>query len=326
MKNRLKYLDAISGVMIVHMIAFHIFQAGKPGISANIMSPLSFFMFWFFYKSGMMNDGKKDCRVIIGNGFRKLLIPYFIFNVIGYVIWSAKQLQLGFCLEEIGKKTIYDFCYSATLPGNIALWFLPTLLVVQVLFCLARLAPPENKERRFSIFVLLLVFCYYIRDERFFCPCYIKNISLGLAAYIFGFVLKDKQNTLFVLCLSCMTYVAVLLFYPSSINFMENKIINGNYVLAIMYSFAGCILINNIMMRFFPNGINVLNYIGKKSMDYYAPHMIVLTLCLFTPLCLVPYIKILQCCMCIVILPLISEAVERFGVEWIFGRKNIKKK
>ena len=28
MKNKLKYLDAISGVMIVHMIAFHIFQAG----------------------------------------------------------------------------------------------------------------------------------------------------------------------------------------------------------------------------------------------------------------------------------------------------------
>lgn len=319
MKQRLPYLDAVGGLMIVHMIAFHIFQAGKPGFVADFMNPLSFFMFWFFYKSGMMSE-KRDWRTIIHHGLKKMLVPYFIFNIVGYAVWTIKQEQIGCCLNEIADETFHTFLYSATLPGNIALWFLPSLLVVQVLFSCSNLTPPENKKRRYAIIVLALVFCFYLSEEYISCPCYIKNIPLGLAVYIFGYIMKNKQGTSLFFFLSAIIYIIILLLKPSSINFMENKVINGNYILAIIYSFAGCILINNLMMRLLPNGISLLNCVGKKSMDYYAPHMIVLTLCLFTPLCLVPYIKYLQCCACVVILPLFSVAVERLGCEWIFGK------
>lgn len=53
--NRKSYIDQVSGVLILYMILYHILQWSglKYVIDSYWMYPLSFFMFWFFYKSGM---------------------------------------------------------------------------------------------------------------------------------------------------------------------------------------------------------------------------------------------------------------------------------
>lgn len=57
-------------------------------------------------------------------------------------------------------------------------------------------------------------------------------------------------------------------------------------------------------------------------MDFYVLHMIILTLCLFVPPICVPWIKEIQCLMCVILLPAFSIYAERCKMGWIFGKRN----
>ena len=64
--NRATYIDQISGLLIVYMILYHIFQwcDKRDFCHSYRMQPLSFFLFWLFYKSGMFYREKhvrKSC-------------------------------------------------------------------------------------------------------------------------------------------------------------------------------------------------------------------------------------------------------------------------
>lgn len=152
-------------------------------------------------------------------------------------------------------------------------------------------------------------------------PYYSENIPLGLSAYSFGYLTREYlyKPSVFFLALCC--YMGILILFPSSISFRENEVIgDGSYMLAIVFSLAGCIVINNVFKRFVPHRCPVLYWIGCRTMDFYVPHMIVLTLCLFSPRVCVSWLKEIQCLMCIIILPLFSVCVNRYGLGWIFGK------
>ena len=61
-------IDNITGILIIYMILYHIIQwRGMNNIlSSYWMLPLSFFMFWFFYKSGMLYKDKTCKEVLLG--------------------------------------------------------------------------------------------------------------------------------------------------------------------------------------------------------------------------------------------------------------------
>ena len=66
--TRVIYIDQISGLLIIYMIVYHILQwCDLNYINRSYwMLPLSFFMFWFFYKSGMFYKEKTCNEIIIG--------------------------------------------------------------------------------------------------------------------------------------------------------------------------------------------------------------------------------------------------------------------
>lgn len=70
MKQRDSSIDNISGLLIIYMILYHIFQMSgfRNAIHSNGMLPLSFFMFWFFYKSGMFYKEKTCKEILLGGG------------------------------------------------------------------------------------------------------------------------------------------------------------------------------------------------------------------------------------------------------------------
>lgn len=61
-------IDNIAGILIIYMIVYHIFQwCDLSDINRSYcMLPLSFFMFWFFYKSGMFYKEKTCKEVLLG--------------------------------------------------------------------------------------------------------------------------------------------------------------------------------------------------------------------------------------------------------------------
>ena len=68
--ERFDSIDAISGCMIIYMIVYHVFQWCNL-CSYNdtiVMHLLSFFMFCFFFKSGMFYKAKCNKELIYGGG------------------------------------------------------------------------------------------------------------------------------------------------------------------------------------------------------------------------------------------------------------------
>lgn len=69
---RQAYVDQVSGLLIVYMILYHLLQwSGLNYVNeTGWMLPLSFFMFWFFYKSGMFCKDKTCKEILFGGGVK----------------------------------------------------------------------------------------------------------------------------------------------------------------------------------------------------------------------------------------------------------------
>lgn len=67
--QRVAYIDQISGLLIVYMIVGHAFAFCdmREIMQTHLMQILGFFMFWFFYKSGMFYR-EKSCSEITKRG------------------------------------------------------------------------------------------------------------------------------------------------------------------------------------------------------------------------------------------------------------------
>lgn len=68
--SRQSRIDAVAGLMIIYMILYHIFQwCDLREVNRSYwMQPISFFMFWFFYKSGMFYKERTCREILLGGG------------------------------------------------------------------------------------------------------------------------------------------------------------------------------------------------------------------------------------------------------------------
>ena len=65
--DRQNFLDGLAGLLIIDMILGHI--VGFAGSTdSSWLQPLSFFMFWFYFKSGMFYRPKERMQIIMGGG------------------------------------------------------------------------------------------------------------------------------------------------------------------------------------------------------------------------------------------------------------------
>lgn len=124
-------LDWISGLLILHMIIGHI--AGWVEMDYPVNNILFFFMPWFFFKGGMFHR-HKEWKVELNKSFKRLIIPFIVFSIIGQAIWTIRLL----CLHETDIVKYIGFpgtfiLYGA-FHGNAPLWFLFSLFIVRIAF------------------------------------------------------------------------------------------------------------------------------------------------------------------------------------------------
>lgn len=70
MTKRIDYLDSLGGLLICYMMLSHIlyFELVNFTIESIWLEPLRFFMFWFFFKSGMFYVLKERRQIVAGGG------------------------------------------------------------------------------------------------------------------------------------------------------------------------------------------------------------------------------------------------------------------
>ena len=275
--GRLKFIDEISGLLIVDMIIMHCFH--NAGLMHSklytITYPLYFLMPWFFYKSGLffVHNSNKE---VVENGIRRLLVPYVVFSLVGFLIHTMRML---FCPEFDWFKYMFMQCEllikDLTLKGNDPVWFLPLLFVVKCLY--------NALSRKINIAVVSIMcicifnFLYYSHYDY---PYYLASIPAGLLFYLMGYNLKEVQYNKVIVFLSFTIYLFAGLCGWIIVDMHWNLSNRGSYYLWIPTSLAGIILINNIFSHL-PINVSILDWIGKNAMCFFVTHWLIIELVLF---------------------------------------------
>ena len=129
-KSRIDYFDIAKGIGIILVII------GHSGFAGDFWGCFiaSFHMPLFFIISGMLsnlkNEKEQDTRALIEKKIRGLMIPYISFSIIYIVIYI-----ISLCTGAIDiKDFVQSIIYMLTLYGDSTLWFLPALLLGELIF------------------------------------------------------------------------------------------------------------------------------------------------------------------------------------------------
>ena len=279
--KRIEWIDVAKGISIILVVYGH---TGFDGVFSDWLK--SFRMPFFFIVSGILFNYKKYPSISNFLNRRKatILRPYIIFSVIVF-LW-LKLLN-----------STYSPSFSEIYSGWIsyALWFIPVLLMSQILYYYIR--------RYFNGFLLLIsllitgligfIFHYYnihlwFKIEVVFTACFyygIGNISKGILIKVFN---QLKLNTIFIITI--ITFIISLFATKRSSSILDlcfNEL--GDLRFSIIIALSGtlfmiCVAVILCNSRFYISKILVkcFLYTGKNSYIILAFHQVIsLTLIAF---------------------------------------------
>ena len=129
-KERYAEIDLLKGIGIVLMIMGHV-PFGK-----NVIQVIYIFhMPLFFIMSGFLYRKKDNWVLAIEKWFKRLILPYFIFSIMGYCLWfiEIKPTTVNQMIQPI--KSIF-WMNTDGMPINGAIWYLTATFVVFLLYCI----------------------------------------------------------------------------------------------------------------------------------------------------------------------------------------------
>ena len=324
-KTRCDYLDEISGLFIIHMILWHCFQnAGMMDCSVyRILSRLFFFfMPWFFYKSGIFFNPQKTFKEIVSAGFKRLLIPFISFFLMGLLCWMVHLFfTSGLSVTAAVVNPMKELLLYGSCNGNLALWFLLTLFFVRILYWIVSKVPCSSVVQIVVLFGLV-VLCSNFGPHK---PYYVGNTFLGLFFFSLGRATFSplqgeggKRNLL--IAVSGFVWLSVVLFDWTRGDARTNA--GRLYEGWLLASVAGILAVNFLGAKK-NRKLGILSKIGRSSMVYFVVHwplIILIKAFLVDLLGWENHLKVL-CVMIfflLISLPLISWFVNR-KMKWIVG-------
>lgn len=285
MKNyRDSSLDAIGGLFIIYMIIGHAFQWSSTTKDlfykwSGYFLPM--FLSWFFFKSGMFYKRPANVKSAISKWTKNLLIPYLIYSIVGEIVfWIRLYQQSVLDWRSIIFDPIRGIVFSGSLDGNMPLWFLLSLFLVKVVVATAEKYKVKKKVLFLAaIFVsgggtILIQYIHHI-------PCTLLSTALGVVFYLAGAYLRDKQYNKSVVIVSFLIFFALQILIPSNFDFRADVEVNGYWMVYVISSLTGIIVINNLFKWKFLQ-LPFFTSIGRNSMDYYCFHWI-----LFSIVCII---------------------------------------
>lgn len=318
--NRLEYdttwqkdLDCVHGLMIIHMMFYHICGSAiyETDYYYPIVHTLSFFMAWFFFKSGMLFK-KRAIADVIKRGFKRFIVPALFFSIVGYLCYL-----LVIHPTTTFKDEIYFVYEIGAFKGIAPIWFLLSLFCVQIIYTV--LMQFGIKPAYIAVFALGFLFFNKFMGFR---PLWMYNIPLGLMFFSLGQFLKKLQYDKFVV-IGCLIVYLGFFFVHTRIDFLYGLF--KPFVIAIPWTLAGCILINVIFKSYPKLCISPLVFFRVHAMEFLCTHMIAITLIEGTvqnfdlPVSIVAF-KFIAFAFYVFALSMILYYFKLKHIQWLFGR------
>ena len=273
-RERLRYYDLISGLNLIRIIVMHIFQfSGNyyDTVFSFYMQVTFFFLPWFYFKAGYFySNPKNGTKAYLIDKTKRLLLPFFIFTIIGFLI--ALPFELRDSTRPLWRIFLSPFYamlrWGNGGNGNLPLWFLLSLFFTLTGFLFL------NKFKLKWIIILFPVIGYVLYLYDVVLPLGLSNVFLAIfflaAGNIYRHKIENKKFGPLLLGAAIGIYGFTQLFCFSSLDFRTNAVTSGNYFIYVISILAGLLLVYQIGKRI--NYIKPINYIGENSIVYFVAH------------------------------------------------------
>lgn len=267
--KRINYLDCIRGFALLLVILGHIYIYTNP-IKVWIYS---FHMPLFFIISGFLWSNKNiDIKITIIKRFKALIIPYILFGLVFFILRSNLNSSINLSLK--------NYIFSLLTTSNLgALWFLPSLFIIEVMFSVLNKLKIHDSVR---IIITLILFFIGLNGNKYYTSIYIIVIYRSLVG--FGFFVLGKYIFKYIKNIK-VSYIVIFFMLLVNVNLsLKNSCVDlwglafNNKVLyvvcSILGSFTTILFFKNISSKF--ENISLLNYVGINSLIIMSTHQLIL--------------------------------------------------
>ena len=273
-------IDALSGLMILGVVFVHVMSWSglENALLYTIVEYLIFYrMPYFFYKSGMFYKATSDRKAIIGGG--KLLWLFVKFSLIAHIvncIFLAINDNLTFVTAI--KQPFKTILTQGTIGSNLPLWFLTTFFCAKVIF---NFFCSRNCKSWIIAFVtgIIGVLSFNMNEMALLSinlPLYFYSINIAIFFMACGATFRNFHGRIDVLLVSTILYVICAILCHSRVDVFENELLEGNYVIWMLSSIAGIIVITRFFKILYKKyKFPILTFINNNALELFASHWII---------------------------------------------------
>ena len=270
-KERLNYLDLAKGFGIFAITLGHIY-------SNNFIRTwlCSFHLSLFFIISGILirhtNIDERSFKDAVIVRFKRLIIPYFYFEVLAILIWMLLNNKINLITF---KWSIMDTILIYTKAG--ATWFLPCLFVSELVFIFL-IKVIKNNKLRILIFMTIFIIPFFIESKNHFIIVFFRNFTaigfLAFGYYSYNFIMEKDIDARYVIFTILMTIGLSIL--NGVVDLYSLKY--NNPVIYTICSIFGSYLVILTFKKIKHKKINkIFNYYGTNSLIVMATQQVILS-------------------------------------------------
>jgi len=288
--KRISFIDIARAIAIILIVFGHtIVHSSNCGIIFKLI--YSFHVALFFIISGYVYKNKNNNYFdFIKNKFIRIMIPYFIWGLLflipyflfGSDVASEVGVNSSFSIKQMLLNVLYGVGYNNALKQNSALWFLPALFSMElVYYWIIKLSDKINNIYKVLILIVLLIITiicnYYLK---FILPFGINTVlTMGIYFYI-GYLLNNfdllNNKKLFKCYYMIIIFIIgfICAWFNGSVQPIEYEYSN---IFLSLGSGIGLSLVV-IYLSYIIKENKILCYIGKSTMEILIFHKLLVVI------------------------------------------------
>lgn len=295
-------LQSIGIILVVlgHKGGINLFTEWFPIYSFHM--PLFIFISGYFYKA----SNSKNLKLFILNKAKRLLVPYFVWNLIyGIIFTSLTKMNVidysGHGARMLTLKTLFidPWVDGHQFIFNLATWFVLTLFLVQLVYVLFRRACSyinfSNEYFIMTFFIIIGAISTFLANSGniYGYKFTIIKVLFLIPFFQMGYLYKQKlesrdnlNNILYFIVLFSIQFLLIKKYIDLSFSVAWLNVFNKeNILLPYISSVTGILFwlrISKILLKSF-EGNKVVEFIGSHTWDIMTHHIFVffiLNLCI----------------------------------------------
>lgn len=280
-KERLYYLDNLKCFAMVLVILghcyFHVIYPTANDVIHTFHVPI------FYLISGMILGLKatkvKKLEFNLLSKIKAYMIPYFVFSLLYAIVVSVFKFPFG---KDEMLKNFKDLVVNLLRMdgGATATWFLPCLLVAEILFILEQRHLRKYQMVIVNVIIYLIISFFpvstYLSRNIFRVFFALVVLSIGYFLYIYKGKLFNL-NIFVSLCIVCMLLVLYSLLFNFNGQIYAHTCLLGKFpLLGIFEFFTISLALLMIFVKFFNKKIKFVSYFGKNTLIVLSTQQIII--------------------------------------------------